>query len=257
MSSVEQMERRLEGVFNGAQAEVLAMVIGDAYNELVKTSDFDELKSIVRDLAQARGAPNCAWRSWRRPRGAPNCAWRNWRKPRAHRIAHGGTRASPGTYRLRVEELAQAQVRTEHTVEKLAQGLDELRADFGNLRSDVGTLRLDVENVRSELGGISRTMGYALENEAYRSLPALLEQRHGVRVTDRFVRTEIGGEEINFLAHGVTAEGAAVILVGESKARLDERRGRGAARKRCWRRWRARSPRCRPSTPAPGSCRCW
>ena len=191
MSRVKQMERRLEGVFNGAQAEVLAVVIGDAYNELVKTSDFDELKSIVRDLAQAQGRTEL----------------------RMEELAQAQTRTEQrvDTLSMRMEELAQAQVRTERAVEKLALGLDELRADFGNLRS--------------ELGGISRTMGYALENEAYRSLPALLEQRHGVRVTDRFVRTEIGGEEINFLAHGVTAEGAAVILVGESKARLDERRG--------------------------------
>ena len=139
--------------------------------------------------------------------------------PGAHRAAHGGAGAGPDPYRAAGGHLVicawkswpRPRCAPNARVEKLALGLDELRSD--------------VENVRSELGGISRTMGYALENEAYRSLPALLEQRHGVRVTDRFVRTEIGGEEINFLAHGVTAEGAAVILVGESKARLDERRG--------------------------------
>jgi len=70
---------------------------------------------------------------------------------------------------------------------------------------------------------LSRTVGYALENEAYRGLPEFLLREHRVRVTERFVHTEIGGEEINFLAHGQREDGTAVLVVGESKGRLDER----------------------------------
>jgi hypothetical protein len=102
-----------------------------------------------------------------------------------------------------IKALADAQTRTEQVVAKLAIGLDELRG---------------------EVGGISRTIGYALENDAYRYLPRYLEAQHGLRVTDRFIRTELAGEEINFLAHAVKADGAPVLIVGESKSRLDERR---------------------------------
>ena len=48
MHTVNQMKSRFGKVFNPEQAEVLSEVINDAYNELVKTSDFNELKDIVR-----------------------------------------------------------------------------------------------------------------------------------------------------------------------------------------------------------------
>jgi len=50
---MKQMEitRELESVFQYPQAAVLAKVISSAYNELVKTGDFNELKEIVRDIA--------------------------------------------------------------------------------------------------------------------------------------------------------------------------------------------------------------
>ncbi|MEM7531605.1 MAG: hypothetical protein AAF639_05490, partial [Chloroflexota bacterium] len=43
------------------------------------------------------------------------------------------------------------------------------------------------ESVRSELGGLSKSLGYALENEAYRVLPAFLEKEYGITVTERFI----------------------------------------------------------------------
>ncbi len=50
----------------------------------------------------------------------------------------------------RAEELAEAQKRTESAVEILVRGLNEVRRD---------------------VGGLSRTMSYAFENEAFRMLP--------------------------------------------------------------------------------------
>jgi chromosome segregation ATPase len=179
MSRIEEIERRLQGAFSEPQAEVLAEVITQAYDDLVKVGDFNELKEIVRDLAQAQAR----------------------------------TETRVDTLAMRMEELAQAQARTERTVEKLAQGMDEFRQELTGLRQEVG--------------GLSRTVGYALENEAYRALPQFLMRVHQLRVTERFVRTEIEGEEMDFLAHGVRADGRGVLIVGESKGRLDERRGLG------------------------------
>lgn len=42
-------------MFEATQAKVLAEVIQIAYNDLVKTGDFNELKDIVRQLAEAQG----------------------------------------------------------------------------------------------------------------------------------------------------------------------------------------------------------
>ena len=172
MPRTQEMARRLETAFPQDQAEVLAEVISDAYDDVVKAGDFNELKGIVGALAV-----------------------------RMEELAQ-----AQGRTEVRMEELAQAQVRTERAVEKLTRGIDGLR---------------------QEMGGLSRSVGYALENDAYRMLPGFLERAHGLRVKERFVRTEIEGEEINFLARAERSDGRPALIVGESKARLDERRRAG------------------------------
>ena len=79
----------------------------------------------------------------------------------------------------RVEELAEVQKRSELEIQKLAQGLDENNRNFG---------------------GLSRSMGYAFENEAFRLLPNFLRTRYGIDAKEKIVRGEIGGKEINLFA---------------------------------------------------------
>jgi hypothetical protein len=178
MLTAAELTRKLETAFERRQASVLAMVITDAYSELVKTGDFNELKGIVRDLAEAQ-------------------------KRTDERL---------GILAQRMEELAEAQKRTE--------------ARVGELASDVRVL---TAGLRAEMDGLSRSVSYALENEAYRALPAFLKARYGLELTQRLVRTEVLGEEINFFAKA-RRDGQDVTIVGETKLRLDERRaeGRGA-----------------------------
>jgi len=45
------VKQRLAHAFDEQQATILAEVIHEAYSDLVRTSDFNELKEIVRDLA--------------------------------------------------------------------------------------------------------------------------------------------------------------------------------------------------------------
>ena len=54
MQPAIDMKRKLEAAFPKKQAVILAEVITDAYSELVKTSDFNELKGIVKELAEAQ-----------------------------------------------------------------------------------------------------------------------------------------------------------------------------------------------------------
>ena len=104
-----------------------------------------------------------------------------------------------------------------------AKDVQKLTVAQQDTAKDVQKLSVDLRNVRSEVGGISRSMSYALENEAYRSLPAFLLNQFGIEVTDRLIRTDVGGEEINFFGHAVR-DGEPMLIVGESKQRLDERR---------------------------------
>ena len=167
--------RRLSTVFNQRQAQVLAEVVTEAYSDLVKTGDFNELKAIVKDLAEAQQRTE-----------------------------------------TRMEELAAAQQRTETRMEELSAAQQETAYQVGILARQLG-------ETNSTVGGLGQSFAYALENEAYRMLPALLADQYDIHVTERFVRTYVAGEEINLFGRGQRA-GKDVLLVGETKLRLDERR---------------------------------
>ena len=185
MLRLVDMTKKLERVFERRQARVLAEVITDAYNDLVKVDDFNELKAIVKELAEAQ------------------------RRTEA-----------------RVEELAEAQRRTEARVEELAEAQKELAEAQKETQRQLQESAHHMIGMRQEIGGLGRTMAYALENEAYRMVPRLLRERYGIEVSERFVRTYIGGEEVNLFGRG-RRDGREVLIVGETKLRLDERRGSG------------------------------
>ena len=59
----QNIRRRLQTAFTEPQAEVLTEVISDAHDDLVKASDFNELKEIVLELAQAQGRTEASVRA--------------------------------------------------------------------------------------------------------------------------------------------------------------------------------------------------
>src|SRR4030043_614136 len=101
-----------------------------------------------------------------------------------------------------IEELAEAQKRTEFEITKLTKGLHE---------------------TRGEIGGLSKSMSYEFENEAFRKLPDFLKEKYGIELKERLIREEIGGKEINIFGRA-GKNGTEVLVVGESKLRLDERK---------------------------------
>ena len=198
-----EITRKLQSAFEPHQVDALLEVIGLSYNNLVKVSDFSELKAIVQDLAEsqkAMGASQEAMGKSQEAMGKTLEALGKSQRAMAITLEENASQIRDLTGVVR--ELAVAQQRTEAEVEKLT--------------SVVG-------DIRSEIGGMSRSMSYALENEAYRSLPAFLLENHGIEVTERLIRTTVNDEEINFLGRAVR-DGRPVLIVGESKQRLDERR---------------------------------
>jgi archaellum component FlaC len=217
MATNQLLIQRFETVFSPAQARVLAETITEAYADLIKARDFNELKGVVKELAEAQQRTEA----------------------RLEQLAEAQQRTEARLEALteRVEQLAEAQQRTEarlealtERVEQLAEAqqrtetrLDRLTDVVTGLALQVGRLTEVVDNLASEVGSLSRSMSYALENEAYRSLPAFLEREHGIVLYERIIRTEINGEEINFFARG-ERNGRPVCLVGEAKLQLDEKR---------------------------------
>ena len=96
------------------------------------------------------------------------------------------------------KELADAQKRTEISVGTLAKGLDA---------------------TRTELGGLAQSVSYSLENEAYRQLPQFLKEQYQIELTEKMIRFELDGEEINLFAKGRKG-GEDILIVGEAELRL-------------------------------------
>jgi hypothetical protein len=203
MMTNQLLIQRFETVFTPAQARVLAESITEAYADLIKAKDFSELKAIVKDLAEAQQRTEM----------------------RLEQLAEAQQRTE-----MRLEQLAEAQQRTDARLEQTNARLDRLTEVVTGLALHVGQLTQTVEKLvkqvaalTGEVGGLSRSMSYALENEAYRFLPAFLERQYGIILRERIIRTEMDGREINFFARG-ERDGRPVCLVGEAKLQLDERR---------------------------------
>jgi len=112
-----------------------------------------------------------------------------------------------------VAELAEAQKRTEERVNELAEV--QKRTE-----EEVRKLAIGLNNLRGDVGGLARSFGYAFENEAYRMLPGVLQKRYGIELTEKLIRSEVKGVEVNILGLG-TRNGSKVVVVGEAKTRLE------------------------------------
>ena len=118
-----------------------------------------------------------------------------------------------------IEELAEAQRRTEKTVEELAEA--QRRTE-----KTLQVLIREHAKTRDQVGGLSITVGYTLENEAMKALPALLEREFGLKVEGKFVRRFVQDKkgrliEVNIIGKAVK-NGQKVIIIGEAKAQLSK-----------------------------------
>lgn len=115
-----------------------------------------------------------------------------------------------------VKELADAQKRTEIKVAELAEKVTVLA-------EGLEITRQELKLTRGEVGGLSRTMSYAFENEAFRMLPDILKRKYNIEITEKLIREEVREKEINIFGKA-RKNGREVFVVGESKLRLDERK---------------------------------
>ncbi|ROQ91220.1 chordopoxvirus fusion protein [Desulfosoma caldarium] len=117
----------------------------------------------------------------------------------------------------RVEELAEAQKRTEARVEELAEA--QKKTEF-----KLATLTEEHRKTREMLGGLAHTVGYRLEDEAIWALPRLLARDFGMTIEAPLERSwlESGPNrymEVNIWGSGAL-EGRRVHIFGEAKSQL-------------------------------------
>jgi len=128
----------------------------------------------------------------------------------------------------RVEELAEAQRRTEESLEsfkktteenfnRVWKAIDELAEAQKRTEESLNRLIKRVDIIEERLEGISNSVGYSLENTAYRALPGLL-RKEGILVSGRLIRRYWEENQINIWGRG-KKRGKDILLLGESKVR--------------------------------------
>ena len=182
----------------------IVKIVDDRIREAhITREDFSELKAIVRDIAETQKELTEAQK-------------RTESRMEELADAQKRTEISVGTLakglESRMEELADAQKRTESRMEELADA--QKRTEIS-----VGTLAKGLDATRTELGGLARSVSYSLENEAYRQLPQFLKEQYQIELTEKMIRFELEGEEINLFAKGRKG-GEDILIVGEAELRL-------------------------------------
>ncbi|MEJ5300172.1 MAG: hypothetical protein WHS38_04205 [Thermodesulforhabdaceae bacterium] len=176
--------------------------------ESVTKKEFLDLKEIVRELGKS--VQDLAVAQKRTEERVNELAEAQKRtEERVNELAEAQKRTEQ-----RLNELAEAQKRTEERVNELAEAQKKTEIEVAKLASSVDILR-------HQVGGLSISVAFALENEAYRKLPEFLKVNYGIEVTDRLIRTHIGDLEINVFGKA-TREGKEIYLVGDAVLKLDD-----------------------------------
>ncbi|WJI24069.1 hypothetical protein MZ909_12860 [Thermosynechococcus sp. B0] len=191
------LEEKLRTAFSPEQAHLLAEVIREAYDDLVKAKDFNELKAIVADLAQAQ-------------------------KRTEERVDQ---------LTVTVAELAEAQKRTEERVDQLTVTVAELAEAQKRTEERVDQLAAAqerteraVKQLARQVSGLSEALGGSLEDLALEVVPEILEYRWGMEIEfcDRDTLPLGNGEyEFDLVIRGQVA-GRPVLVLGEVKSNITE-----------------------------------
>jgi len=121
---------------------------------------------------------------------------------------------------VRLNELAEAQKKTEVRLNELAEAQKKTEEE---LRKLIGEHR----KTREQLGGLTHTVGYVLEDRAYKGLPELLKRDFGIELITPLKRDYIeivSGEyeEINIIGKA-RSNGKEILIIGDCKTQLKKR----------------------------------
>jgi vacuolar-type H+-ATPase subunit I/STV1 len=166
-------------------ASKLATIMGKIYTEVANTvtkEEFNELKEVVRELAEAQKRTEQSLEEFKR-----------------------STQEEFQKVWSAINELTEAQKRTEEEIRGLAKGLKE---------------------TREMVGGLSDTVGYGLEDRIFPYMKRFALKEYGVKteVLERrnIVYPDGRYDEVNIYAEG-RRDGEKVYLIGECKARPGKR----------------------------------
>lgn len=183
-------------------------IVDDRINEVhVTREDFSELKEIVRDIGKSQRELAEAQKESQKEISRLDKTMQE--------LAEAQKRTE-----VKVKELAEAQKRTEIKMEELAEAQKKTQYELSEL---VG----EHKKTRKQLGGLSGTVGYILEDRAYKGLPELLKKDYGIIVQGRLKRGYISDKSNRMIEVNIIGEAAKddkkVTIIGEGKSQLSKK----------------------------------
>ena len=119
----------------------------------------------------------------------------------------------------RVDQLAEAQRRTEERLNQLAKAQEKTEKELEKLI-------IEHRMTREQLGGLSHTVGYVLEDRAYKALPKLLKEDMEIEVIGKLKRDyiKIGRAyyEVNIIGEG-RKDSEVFLILGDVKTQLKKK----------------------------------
>jgi len=182
--------------------ELLISLVDEVQSDIiVNKGDFDDLRVIVRELADAQ---------------------------KRTEIRMGELTEAQKRTEIQIGELAEAQKRTEIRMEELAEAqkrtevrMEELADAQRNTEMEVRTLSLTVKDIKKQLGGLTMAVGYGIEDKIIPYIYDFGKKEFDidVKLVERknLVYPDGNYDEINIYAEGVK-RGRQVFIIGECKA---------------------------------------
>jgi len=207
--AIDELDPKTKKVFLALLGEVDGHL-----NRVVTREDFRDLKRIVESLAVSTKELAAAQQRTE-ARLEQLAEAQSHLEQRVDQLTEAQRRTE-----ARLGELAEAQKRTEERVKQLAEAQKKTETELKKLVQEH-------RKTREQLGGLAHTVGYRLEDEAFKALPALLKQDVGVEVQGRLKRDflEIGPDrylEVNIWGTGLH-NGKQYVIIGEAKTQLKKK----------------------------------
>ncbi len=196
---LQELKEKIEETFPEEQSKVLKEMV-HFMDELVKVSDFNELKSIVKELAEDQKEM----------------------RQQLKELAEAQKKTEE-----QVKQLVEAQKQLAEDQKEMRQQLKELAEAQKRTEEELRALAHEHRITRQELGKLSHSFGYLLEDRAYKSLPVILENQYGIKVITPLTRQifnyrEDKSIEINLLGKGLQNQ-EEIWIIGEAKSQLGKK----------------------------------
>ena len=206
LRGLEELDPKVRNVFFDLLEEIERNT-----RETVKRSDFDELKAAFIELTKSVNALAEAQKKSEERLTKLEIT--------VNALAEAQKKSEERLTKLEIAvgELAEAQKKSEERLTKLEITVNALAEAQKRTEETLNKLIKRVDFIEERLEGISNSVGYSLENNAYKSLPILLK-KEGVEVEGKLIRRYYEDNQINVWGKG-RKNGKTLLILGEVKVR--------------------------------------